>query len=239
MADCGLAAAMRQAYGRVSRSYLCFLESCGTFDLDAAGGGTVLAFSGSLSPRWARTSLFWVVSNFRPFLAFTGRADLARRKKRADRERRLEALAVAAMTALGERDGAVKDAERRAGEALRAMSQDECQFSPPSWRFGSVTLPRDTHPELLGDLAEFHGLRFWGRRPHLTSPIIRQMGTPGASCGRAARSRSLGVRPDVEGGADALVRRLLSPFVRLRPHGAVPDKQLLTRLETQRSSRTV
>ncbi len=29
------------------------------------------------------------------------------------------------MTALGERDGAVKDAERRAGEALRAMSVDE------------------------------------------------------------------------------------------------------------------
>ncbi len=28
-------------------------------------------------------------------------------------------------TALGERDGAVKDAERRAGEALRAMSEDE------------------------------------------------------------------------------------------------------------------
>jgi integrase len=76
MADRGLAAATRQAYGRVSRGYLCFLESCGTFDLDAAGGGTVLAFLASLSPRWARTSLFWVVSNFRPFLVFTGRADL-------------------------------------------------------------------------------------------------------------------------------------------------------------------
>ena len=29
------------------------------------------------------------------------------------------------LTALGERDGAVRDAERRAGEALRAMSEDE------------------------------------------------------------------------------------------------------------------
>ena len=76
MADRGLAAATRQAYGRVARSYLCFLESSGIFDLDAADGGTVLAFLASLSPRWARTSLFWVVSNFRPFLAFTGRADL-------------------------------------------------------------------------------------------------------------------------------------------------------------------
>ena len=37
---------------------------------------TVLAFLASLSPRWAKTSLFWVVSNFRPFLTFTGRADL-------------------------------------------------------------------------------------------------------------------------------------------------------------------
>ena len=52
-------------------------------------------------------------------------AQAARRKERADREGRLEALAVAVMTALGERDGAVKDAERRAGEALRTMSLDE------------------------------------------------------------------------------------------------------------------
>jgi hypothetical protein len=52
-------------------------------------------------------------------------AQAARRKERADRERRLEALAIAVMTALGERDRAVKDAERRAGEALRAMSEDE------------------------------------------------------------------------------------------------------------------
>ena len=52
-------------------------------------------------------------------------AQATRRKKRDDRERRLEALAVAVLTALGERDGAVKNAERRAGEALRAMSEDE------------------------------------------------------------------------------------------------------------------
>jgi hypothetical protein len=52
-------------------------------------------------------------------------AQAARRRKRADPERRLEALAVAVLTALGERDGAVKDAELRAGEALRAMSVDE------------------------------------------------------------------------------------------------------------------
>jgi hypothetical protein len=52
-------------------------------------------------------------------------AQAARRRERADRERRLEALAVAVLTALGERDRAVKDAELRAGEALRAMSVDE------------------------------------------------------------------------------------------------------------------
>ena len=52
-------------------------------------------------------------------------AQAARRRERADRERRLEALAVAVLTALGERDRAVKDADMRAGEALRAMSEDE------------------------------------------------------------------------------------------------------------------
>ena len=52
-------------------------------------------------------------------------AQAARRKERADRERRLEGLAVAVLTALGEREGAVRDAERRAGEALRTMTDDE------------------------------------------------------------------------------------------------------------------
>jgi hypothetical protein len=47
------------------------------------------------------------------------------RKERADRERRLEVLAVEVLTAIGERDGAVWDAERRAGEALRTMTGDE------------------------------------------------------------------------------------------------------------------
>jgi hypothetical protein len=46
-------------------------------------------------------------------------AQAARRKERADRERRLEALAVAVLTALAERDALVRDAERRAGQALR------------------------------------------------------------------------------------------------------------------------
>ena len=46
-------------------------------------------------------------------------AQAALRKERADRERRLEGLAVAVLTALGERDGAVRDTERRAGDALQ------------------------------------------------------------------------------------------------------------------------
>jgi integrase len=76
MDACGLAAATRAAYGRVARGYLAFLESRGIHDLDAADGASVLAFLESLSGRWAASSLFWVVSNFRPFLTFTGRTDL-------------------------------------------------------------------------------------------------------------------------------------------------------------------
>jgi integrase len=76
MADRGLAPATRAAYGRVARGYLAFLEQCGIISLDAAGGASVLAFLESLLDRWAASSLFWVVSNFRPFLKFTGRADL-------------------------------------------------------------------------------------------------------------------------------------------------------------------
>src|SRR5713101_8492589 len=72
----GLAPATRAAYGRVARGYLVFLEARGIALLDGADGGSVLAFLESLLDRWARSSLFWVVSNFRPFLKFTGRADL-------------------------------------------------------------------------------------------------------------------------------------------------------------------
>jgi len=77
MADRGLAPATRDGYGRVARSYLVFLESCGVRCFGDADGASVLGFLESLSGGWARSSLFWVVSNFRPFLKFTGRADLA------------------------------------------------------------------------------------------------------------------------------------------------------------------
>jgi hypothetical protein len=76
MDDRGLAPATRDAYGRVSSGYLVFLESHGICHLDDADGASVLGFLESLSSRWARTSLFWVVSNFRSFLKFTGRVDL-------------------------------------------------------------------------------------------------------------------------------------------------------------------
>ncbi|MGB3184551.1 MAG: tyrosine-type recombinase/integrase [Ornithinimicrobium sp.] len=72
----GLAPATRAAYGRVARGYLVFLESRGNSSFEDADGASVLAFLESLSGRWAASSLFWVVSNFRPFLKFTGRTDL-------------------------------------------------------------------------------------------------------------------------------------------------------------------
>jgi len=72
----GLAPATRAAYGRVARSYLVFLQERGITDLHRADGGSVLAFLESLLDRWAKSSLFWVVSNLRPFLTFTGRPDL-------------------------------------------------------------------------------------------------------------------------------------------------------------------
>ena len=72
----GLAPATREAYGRVARRYLVFLEARGIAVLDGADSASVLAFLESLLDRWARSSLFWLVSNFRPFLTFTGRTDL-------------------------------------------------------------------------------------------------------------------------------------------------------------------
>ena len=48
-----------------------------------------------------------------------------RRKEGAERVRRFDRLAVAVLTALGEGDAAVRDAKRRAGEALRTMTDNE------------------------------------------------------------------------------------------------------------------
>jgi hypothetical protein len=47
------------------------------------------------------------------------------RKERADRERRLERLAVGVLTALGEREAAVRNEEHRASAALQTMTDDE------------------------------------------------------------------------------------------------------------------
>jgi hypothetical protein len=48
-----------------------------------------------------------------------------RRRERAEREKRLEGLAVRVLVAVGERDAAVARADRRAGQALREMIEDE------------------------------------------------------------------------------------------------------------------
>lgn len=76
MVDRGLAPATREAYGRVSRSYLAYLEDHGISRLDDATPATIPGFFASLLDRWAQSSLFWQVSNFRPFVKFTGRRDL-------------------------------------------------------------------------------------------------------------------------------------------------------------------
>lgn len=150
MADRGLATATRDAYGRVARGYLCYLESGGIFDLDSADGSTVLAFLGSLSPRWAKTSLVWVVSNFRPFLAFTGRPDLvdavglagARRRHPIvpvldDDELRLVAAACAS-DAVCARDAAITLLALSTG--LRACDIVEMRLPNVDWRGRTISI---------------------------------------------------------------------------------------------------
>ena len=52
-------------------------------------------------------------------------AQSKRRRERAEREKRLEDLAVRVLVAIRERDAAVADADRRAGKAVREMTEDE------------------------------------------------------------------------------------------------------------------
>jgi|SRR5450759_1812465 hypothetical protein len=52
-------------------------------------------------------------------------AQSKRRRERGEREKRLEYLAVRVLVAIRERDAAVAEGDRRAGKALREMTEDE------------------------------------------------------------------------------------------------------------------
>lgn len=52
-------------------------------------------------------------------------AQAQRRRERAEREKRIEALALEVLTALEERKAAIHECERRAGVALRRLTEDE------------------------------------------------------------------------------------------------------------------
>lgn len=52
-------------------------------------------------------------------------AQVKRRRERAERDKRLEAIAVRVLVALAERDQAVTVAEQRAGAALQELTHDE------------------------------------------------------------------------------------------------------------------
>jgi hypothetical protein len=67
-------------------------------------------------------------------------AEVVLRKERADRERRLEGLAVAVLTAIGERDSLVRDAERRAAQAVRLTDQEGLSIRDVvEWCGGAIT----------------------------------------------------------------------------------------------------
>lgn len=155
----GLAPATRAAYGRVARGYLVFLESRGIDGLQGADGASVLAFLESLTDRWATSSLFWVVSNFRPFLAFTGRADLVDAVNMAGvkRSHRIlpvlndtdQALVVAACTTgmVSARDAAITLLALTTG--LRACDIVALRLSDIDWRSGTIGIVQQkTHNPL-------------------------------------------------------------------------------------------
>ena len=165
MIERDLAPATRDAYGRVTRSYLVFLESRGILNLSNADGSTVLAFLESLLARWARASLFWVVSNFRPFLKYTGRADLVEavglagvRRSHAilpmlsddDQGRVVAACASGTVTA---RDAAITLLALTTG--LRACDIVNLRLADVDWRGGTANLVQQkTHNPLTVPLTD-------------------------------------------------------------------------------------
>jgi hypothetical protein len=64
-----------------------------------------------------------------------------RRRERAERDRRVERLAIEVLTALGERNAMIAATEQRAGAALQAMIDDEhlTESEAVQWCAGTVS----------------------------------------------------------------------------------------------------
>jgi len=75
------------------------------------------------------------------------------RADRVEREKRLSALGVAVMVALGERDAIVTSCERRAGEALRKMTEEEALTvrEAAAWCSDEMTKHEATRLRRLGE----------------------------------------------------------------------------------------
>jgi hypothetical protein len=88
-------------------------------------------------------------------------AQSKRRRVRAEREKRLEGLAVRVMVAVREREAAMADADRRAGRALCEMTEDEglSVREAVEWCGGEITTREATR---LRCLAEDHQVREQG-----------------------------------------------------------------------------
>lgn len=146
----GLAPATREAYGRVARSYLRYLEDRGITSLSDADGASITGFLEYLLERWAASSLFWVMSNFRPFVKFTGHAELLQAVNLVKVQRHHAVLPVlsdddaqrvvdaCARQAVPARDAAITLLALMTG--LRACDIIDLRLSDVDWRAGTLSL---------------------------------------------------------------------------------------------------
>ena len=83
-------------------------------------------------------------------------AQSKRRRERAEREKRLQYLAVRVLVAIRERDAAMVEADRRAGKALREMTEDEglSVREAIEWCGGEITLREATRLRRLSEHVE-------------------------------------------------------------------------------------
>ena len=84
----GLAKGTRGYYWRLAREFAVYLEGHGVTSLDVAGPDDVLGFVADILGRWKGTDGQHLITNFRPFLKYLGRADLADALKLANLPRR-------------------------------------------------------------------------------------------------------------------------------------------------------
>jgi len=203
----GLALSTKEYYGHLSREYLLFLERSGIKAICDADVWSISGFFKSLTDRsWSNTSMYSLVTSFRPFLRYLGRQDLvcacdmmrARRPHTiipaVDKEDVAKVIAVCSNGSIPSRDAAITLLALVYG--IRACDIIELRICDIDWTAGSISIIQQK------------------TKNPLVLPLV-------SSVGNALSDYLIDERPQVDD--DHVFLRSFAPYAALSDHSSIYD----------------